>query len=390
MSLLACQRDPQTRVLETEVIACHPVDTGFDVVLADTVLYPEGGGQPADRGTIAGVPVSDVQSVGGEVRHRTATAVALGPVSVEVDWARRFDHMQQHSAQHLITAVAQERFGWATTSFHLRAEISDIELDTDAVSAAQVAELEEAVNAVVRAARPIRAREVPSDALAALGVRTRGMPQGWAGPVRLVEIDGVDLNTCGGTHVSSTAELGAVKLLHAERIRRGVRLPWLAGGRVRRELGAALELQRALGAELSAGPDTILAAVQRVAADAKSSAKHLSALQRELAMHIGRQLAGSGQPVLVLHRPDGDASFLDTVANTARKHAPEAWVFLTAGASDGAFLVEAPPEVVAALKPQILEILGARGGGRPGRLQGVATQLDARGRAADLLRGRRA
>ena len=387
MGLLACQRDAKIRMFEAAVLDCRPAGEGFDVVLSDTILYPEGGGQPADHGTIAGVAVVDVQRVDGEILHRAVAPVALGPAMVEVDWSRRFDHMQQHTAQHLITALAQDRFGWATTSFHLRSGPCDIELDTERVSEEALVELEELVNAVIRAGRPVSAREVDVSALESLGVRTRGLPAGLTGPVRLVGIEGIDLNTCGGTHVGNTAELESVKLLKTESVSRGTRLFFLAGGRVRRALGEALETHQQVGAVLSASASGLVSAVTRLADESKARAKLVGALHRELATHIGAQLAASDEAVLTLHRPDGDLPFLDSVTRAARRQGSNQWVLLTAGlGEEGVFLVEGPPERVAELRAEILETLAARGGGRPGRLQGKASRLSARGRVADRLR----
>ena len=209
-ALLACQRDATLRVLDTEVLGCEPsvASAGTHRVrLADTVLYPEGGGQPADHGTIGDVQVEDVQRADDVVWHHTTGPVPLGPTRVEVDWARRWDHMQQHSGQHLLTAVCHDRLGRETRAFHLGRELCTIDLTGPPLSTDEMAHLEELVNDEVIAARAVRPKEVGQGQLEALGVRTRGLPDHIDGPVRLVEIDGLDLNTCGGTHVSNTAAL---------------------------------------------------------------------------------------------------------------------------------------------------------------------------------------
>ncbi|HKJ02531.1 MAG TPA: alanyl-tRNA editing protein, partial [Longimicrobiales bacterium] len=229
MDVHAFEREPRLRRLDTEVVSAGEDRGRPFVILADTILYPEGGGQPADGGTVGGVPVVDVRKTAGAIRHVLASPAPSGPVTVELDWTRRFDHMQQHTAQHLLTAVADQRFGWPTTAFHLGAHVSDIELGTPGIDAAELAELEEAVAAEIRAARPVTARRVSPEAYAALPVRSRGLPEGHTGDVRLVEIEGIDLNTCGGTHCASTAELEALKLLGTEPVRGGTRLFYAAG-----------------------------------------------------------------------------------------------------------------------------------------------------------------
>ncbi|HQR46407.1 MAG TPA: hypothetical protein PK598_10390 [Thermoanaerobaculia bacterium] len=119
------EREPYRTECGTEILSVGEADGRPFAVLSDTILYPEGGGQPADRGFLNGAPVLDVQRRGGEIRHLLERPVAPGPATLRLDWDRRFDHMQQHTGQHLLTAVAQDRFRWSTTAFHLGDRGSD-------------------------------------------------------------------------------------------------------------------------------------------------------------------------------------------------------------------------------------------------------------------------
>ncbi len=392
MSLVACQRDATLRALDAEVLRCTPAGDLWEVVLDDTILYPEGGGQPADHGTIGGATVVDVQHRDGQVVHSTTSPVPVGPARVEVDWARRFDHMQQHTAQHLLTAVALERFGWNTTSFHLfsrkdgRVPRCDIEVDGDPIDA-QLIELERAVNAAIRANHRVAAKTLSRGEYEALPIRSRGLPESVT-EVRVVEIEGVDANTCGGTHVGSTGELQALKLLGTERLRGGTRLFFAAGDRVLDLLQDANERTEALSRQLSEGPDTHVEAVSRVFDRARSAEKALSALQVELAELLGADLAARSGEILTLHRDGADIPFLNALANRALVDGDARLLLLTAGESEGLFLLVGPPAVVAGHKAALLEVLGARGGGKPGRLQGRATRLDRRAEAVALLSGK--
>ena len=391
MPLVACQRDATLRTLQTEVLACTPAGDHHEVVLADTVLYPEGGGQPADHGQIAGVPVDDVRLRDGVVVHRTRGPVALGTVEVAVDWARRFDHMQQHTGQHLLTAVAQDRFGWPTTSFHLHPRtpggpvpLCDIELGGEPTDA-QLVELERAVNAAIREDRAVGWREVDRPTWEAMAIRSRGIPD-HVEQVRIVEIDGIDANTCGGTHVAGLGELQCLKLFGTERIRGGTRLFYAAGDRVLDLLDEAHRRTLDLNKALSEGPEAHVAAVQRLIDRAKSADKVVKGLQLELAAHLGASLAPLEGPVLGLHRDQGDTAFLNAVATAALGPDDSRCLVLTAGEGDaGFFLVAGPPERVAAHKAAILEALDGRGGGRPGRLQGKANRLSGGRAVQDLL-----
>jgi Ser-tRNA(Ala) deacylase AlaX len=193
----AFEAGPYRRELITEVMRTGDHAGRPYAVLADTVLYPEGGGQPADRGWIGENAVADVQRIGGEILHLLEAPVAMGAVTVRLDWERRYDHMQQHTAQHLLTALAAERFGWRTTAFHLGASVSDIELDAPSLATDRLDALEEAVAAEIRAARPVSARFVTREEYAALAVRSRGLPEGLAGDIRLVEIVGTTSTPAG-------------------------------------------------------------------------------------------------------------------------------------------------------------------------------------------------
>ncbi len=281
--LPAYERDPYLKELETEVRETGTEDGGPFAVLADTVLYPEGGGQPADRGRLGEVEVIDVQRREGTIRHFLVRPVEPGPVTVRLDWARRFDHMQQHTGQHLLTAVAADRFGWKTTAFHLGDRLCDVELGVAALAATDLEALEAAVAEQIRAALAVSTRRVTQAEFATLAVRTRGLPAGHEGEVRLVEIAGVDLNTCGGTHVRSTAEIEALKLIAGEPMRGGTRLTFVAGGRVRERLGAH-EARNTRLRTLFGAPDDDLAAVAEAKLEQlQASEKRARGLEEELA-----------------------------------------------------------------------------------------------------------
>ncbi len=379
--LLWSQREPQRRSGTVEVLRVEPGEgSGFRALAADSLLHPEGGGQPADHGTLGGVAVRALARAPEGVVHLLDAPVPLGPAEVVVDWDRRWDHMQQHTAQHLLTAVAQDAFGWATTSFHLHPGLGatcDVELDGE-VPPAALPDLEARVNERIRAALPVTASTCGPEELAARGVRTRGLPDGHAGPVRLVTIAGVDVNTCGGTHVASTAELQMVALLGTERLRGGTRLFFVAGDRVRAHLHTALDRVAAVAAALSRPPAELADGVARLLAEQKALGKRRDALADELAdLHAAALLAQDG--LRRLHHPDADAAWANRVVAKVVAAAPDARVLVTTGPDDdGQFVLAGPREWVAAVKADVLAALGARGGGPPGRLQGKATALGGR------------
>lgn len=386
----AYERDPFLASLETDVVQAGAESGRPFVVLADTILYPEGGGQPADRGRIGGVAVEDVRVVEGRVRHYLAGFPPVGRVRVELDWARRFDHMQQHTGQHLLTALAIDRFGWQTTAFHLGERLSDIELDTATVTPERLVELEEAVAAEIRAARIVTARRVTAEEYAALPVRTRGLPEGFAGNIRLVEIAGIDLNTCGGTHVRSTAEIEGLKLLGTEGMRGGTRLFYVAGGRMRRLLAAHHERSARLRQLLGTSDEELPSGVSAKLDQLKEAQRAVKALEEELAVVAAQVLAVSSERVSGAHWAERDLPFLQRVAREFVKLAPDRVVLLTAGGEgQGAFLLCAGEKTsldVTAAGRQVAEILEGRGGGSGRIFQGKASALARRMEALARIR----
>jgi alanyl-tRNA synthetase len=381
----AYERDPFLRELETEVVAAGEDQRRPYVVLADTILYPEGGGQPADRGRIAGVGVEDVRTVGGEIRHVLAGQAPSGSVRVELDWGRRFDNMQQHTGQHLLTAMAIDKFGWQTTAFHLGTNVSDIELNTPRIAAEQLLELEELVAVEIRAARPVTARRVSPEEYGTLPVRTRGLPEGFAGEIRLVEIAGIDLNTCGGTHLRSAAEIEGLKLLGTEGMRGGTRLLYVAGVRLRRILAAHHDRAARLRQLLGTSDDEVVAAVQARLDQLKEAQRAVKGLEEELALAAGQALAAGGDPVASAHWEGRGLPFLQRVAREFTRLAPQRVALLTAGAGEeGAFVLCAGEQAaidVPAAGRRAAEILGGRGGGSGRMFQGKASALSRRAEA---------
>lgn len=379
MSLTACQLDPTRREGTFTVRACDPQPDGrFSLLLDDSVLYAEGGGQPADHGTVGGVAVVDVQKVEGGLRHLALGAVPPGPARVEVDWARRWDHMQQHTAQHLLTALAVQRLGLRTVGFHLGPQVSTIDLHAP-LSDGDRDRLEAWAEQEVLADRAVRAIALSAEEVAAMDVRSRGLPEGHQGPVRLVEIEGIDLNTCGGTHVARLGELGLVHLARTERYKGGTRLSFLAGGRARAALAAARDRERALSDLLTCGAEEHPAAVARLQEALKERLRVQKQREAELAALLGAELAraeATGAAGLRhLHRPDADMPFLQAVTEAALRDAPDARLVLTAGEGEGVFLVVGDEAWVAGAGPTVAAALGGRGGGRGTRYQGKAADM---------------
>ncbi|MEQ8764094.1 MAG: alanyl-tRNA editing protein [Planctomycetota bacterium] len=372
MSKPVCLDHPFQTTLETTIRSCEPDGERFRVTLDETLFYPEGGGQPSDRGTIGDALVVDVQKIEGVVVHWTdAPVLPDASVTLRLDWERRFDHMQQHTGQHLLTAVAADRFGWETTAFHLGSERCDIELTAAAITTDGLAALEAAVNAEIRAAHSVHIREVEPDELASLSVRSRGLPDDHVGSVRLIEIEGVDLNTCGGTHLATTAQLQSVALLGTEKIRGGTRLFFLCGERARSHYADLRSRESELGRGLSVGGIELVSAVDRLLETSKDERRTIKRLKSTLAAQIGRELAAPEAEVVRWQSDEPDLTLLSEIARVALGHSPGQKLLLMGGDErEGVFLIAGPEDWVKEQAPGLAAEIGGRGGGGRGRYQG--------------------
>lgn len=385
----AYEREPYQTELETEVLMTGEDGARPYAVLRDTICFPEGGGQPSDRGLLGEAAVLDVQRVGGELRHYFDGPVEPGPVTLQLDWPRRYDHMQQHTAQHLLTAVTLARHGWKTTAFHLQEEVCDIELNTEQISDAELEALEDAVVAEIRASRAISARRVDAEELAGMKYRSRGLPEGHEGDVRLVTIDGIDVNTCGGTHLHSTSELETIKLLGTESIRRGTRLFWLAGGRVRRRLGRHEARNAELRRALDTGDDDLVEIARLRLAKLKDTTRRQRAVLGKLAEAVAENLAGRSETLVEEHFDDAEMGLLQQIGRRFNDASHPGLALLTARGEDGCFFVVAvggASEADAqAAGGAAAEALGGRGGGSGKLFQGKVPSLSGRTAAREAL-----
>uniref|UniRef100_A0A8C0E720 Threonyl/alanyl tRNA synthetase SAD domain-containing protein n=1 Tax=Bubo bubo TaxID=30461 RepID=A0A8C0E720_BUBBB len=265
----------------------------------------------------------------------------------------------------LITAIAEQMFGFKTTSWELGRQRSVIELDTPSVTAEQMGALERSVNEKIRERVPVVVRELAADDPEIETVRSRGLPDDHAGPVRVVDIEGVDSNMCCGTHVSNLSDLQVIKLLGTEKGKKNkTNLVFLAGNRVLKSIEQSHSTEKALTSLLKNGPGEHVEAVKRL----QSSVKLL-------------QKCFFTRP----YRKEGDSEFMNIIANEIGTE--EALLFLTVGdeREAGLFLLAGPVDAVEHLGPRVAELLGGKGAGKRGRFQGKAAKMSRRGEVEALL-----
>ena len=234
------------------VESCGAVKGGFAVVLDRTAFYPEGGGQPADHGTLGDARVLDVHEKDGVVTHLCDHELPVGAeVSGHIDWARRFDHMQQHSGEHIVSGMLCSAFHCDNVGFHLGADTVTIDYNAD-ISWEQVQDIERRANRYIWENHPIHIWYPSPEELAALPYRSK---KALEGPVRLTEFSGADLCACCGTHVAASGQVGLVKFVGWQKFRDGVRLELLCGQRALDHLSACWEQSRQIGQSLSVKPE---------------------------------------------------------------------------------------------------------------------------------------
>ena len=221
--------DSFLREFEGKVLSCEREGARWRVTLDRTAFYPTSGGQPHDTGTLDGARVVEVADAGnGTIVHYTSAELPAGPVTGKIDWARRFDHMQQHTGQHLLSAVFIDLFGFHTVSFHLGKEISTIDLEAPSIVPRHMEEAEQRTNEIIFEDRVVKVRYGTAEELAEAGIRKKVEREG---VLRAVEIDGIDRQPCGGTHLARTGQAGLLLLRKLERRRDVWRLEFVCGMR---------------------------------------------------------------------------------------------------------------------------------------------------------------
>lgn len=351
-----------TAVVQT----CEAAEKGWRVSLDRTAFYPEGGGQPADHGLLGGARVTDVHERGGVVFHTCDSPLEVGAaVEGRIDWARRFDHMQQHSGEHIISGILCGRFHCDNVGFHLGAETVTIDYNAD-ISWEQALEAERAANETIWADRPVETAYPSPEDLSALHYRSK---KELAGRVRIVTFPGADCCACCGTHVLRAGQVGLVKVLSCQKFREGVRLEILCGGRAAEYLSLVYDQARAIAQRLSVKPRDAAAAVERLESEL-GAARSAQIRLEELAFDaIARENEGQGDVLLFQPpmRPDSVRRLADAAA---RRCGGLAAVFAGEGGHFAYALVRADGGDISPVVRELNEALHGRGGGRNGFAQG--------------------
>jgi alanyl-tRNA synthetase len=279
--------DCYLREFEARVTAAEPEARGFRLYLDRTGFYPESGGQPGDRGTLSGVPVLDVIEEEEAIAHVVGQKPDREEVVGQIDWPRRFDHMQQHTGQHLLSAAFEKLGNYRTVSFHLGSDSSSIDLDSDRLGRRQIEEAEELANQVVFEDREVRIFFKSAEEAGQLDLRKPTLREG---EVRLVEVPNFDLSACGGTHVSRTGAIGLILVRKFERMKGVTRVEFLCGSRALKAARDDFALLTESARLFSGALENVPALISKQAEELRATLRAREKLLKRVAEYEAREL----------------------------------------------------------------------------------------------------
>ena len=353
--------DCHLREFTARVVSCEETPKGWEVALDQTAFYPEGGGQACDIGTLGGVKVLDTREWGEEIVHLCDGPLEAGrEVTGKIDWQRRFDLMQQHTGEHIVSGIIHRRFGYANVGFHVGADTVTIDFDGP-IPAEAVAEIEAEANEFLWRNVPVKCWIPSPQELESVTYRSkRALP--W--PVRIVEVPGADSCACCGVHVGRTGEVGLLKLFSCVKFHQGVRMEMACGGRALALLNAAFEQNRQVSQAFSAKIWETGEAARRMNEALGKEKARANALQKEIFAGIAQGYAGREEAVYFAS--DLAAGEVRALAEAIAQKAALAAVY-----SQGSLCLLGDAGKIKTLSVK-LKALGARGGGKPGSWQGSA------------------
>ena len=354
---------------EAQVLSCQEGKKGWEITLSATAFYPEGGGQPADTGLLGNVRVTDVHEKDGQVVHYTDGPLPVGEmVRGVIDWDRRFQHMQEHSGEHLVSGLIHQRFGYDNVGFHMGTD--EVTIDFNGVLEwGDLMAIEEKANGMIWENLEISAVYPEKDELDAMEYRSK---KELTGAVRIVSIPGGDVCACCGTHVERTGEIGLVKFLSMIHYKGGVRISLLCGKRAVEDYERKRDQVQKISVLLSARPGEISRAVEKLKdEEAKLQEKLVAAYDKLIASEVRDIKEGDGD--IFILEPDFEAIQLRHLVNRLLEEKKGKTVLALGGAAEGSFLyvLGSRDGDMRRLSRELNGLLNGRGGGRAQMAQGT-------------------
>jgi alanyl-tRNA synthetase len=369
-------RDAMMREFTANVVKTGTEDDRSYIILDNTAFYPTGGGQPHDTGWIDSFEIIDVEKVDDEIRHYTYADVSniSEEISGKLNWIRRFDHMQQHTGQHILTAAFVELFDMVTTSFHLGTDLVTIDLNVADITEEQLAAAENRANEIILENRPIETKWVTKDELGQYNLRKDVKVDE---DIRLVIIPDYDYNGCGGTHPTSTGQVGMLKILATEKMKQQIRVHFVCGNRVRTQLTMRKHVLSDIARQLSVPEEQAAEALRKFAQVAKATEKSLMEAQDALLEFEARELAT--QSIVAASFENRSIQQLQKLARFITQQNPIAIVLLVANNDDKIQFVAARGSEQAKSMKDIsaaaLPLINGKGGGSDALVQGGGEKL---------------
>lgn len=374
MKDLLYYQDVMLREFDAHIVSKKTDESGRHyVVLSNTAFYPTGGGQPHDTGTLNGIEVIEVEKIGEEIRHYMQGNVSEleGIVHGALNWPRRFDHMQQHAGQHILTAAFVELFDAQTVSFHLGSEHVTIDIAVDTLTEQQLTAAEIRANAIILENRPIETTWITENELSDFNLRKEVAV---TGDIRLVIIPDYDYNGCGGTHPTSTGQVNAIKILGTEKMKGNVRVSFVCGQRVLNELAMRKRVLGDVALQLSVPEVDAATALAKILSAQKHTEKALVAAKEELLTYEAKALVSSSSGLVAAAFQQRTMQDLQKLARTIVSE-QEDMVTLLVSESEGKLQFVAArgkhvSKSMKAIAEKALPLINGKGGGSDQMVQG--------------------
>ncbi len=366
--------DSHLRSFTAAVVSCEETSGGYGIVLDQTAFFPEGGGQPSDRGTLDDVPVFDVQELDGKILHMTGAPFSPGQtVHGNLDWDIRFSNMQQHSGEHIVSGLVHRLYGLDNVGFHMGADAVTVDFN-GVLTDAQLEEIESLANEAVVQNVSVTAAYPDADDLAIMPYRSK---KELTGAVRIVTVEGYDVCACCAPHVKRTGEIGLIKLIGSQRYKGGVRVSMLCGFRALADYRVKLKSVASISAMLSAKPGAVLDAVGKLQDENRQLHAAMTELQKRTLAERVSQLSAD-QPCICLFVEALEQPLMRYLVNLLMDKFPGiCGVFSAVSASHFQYVLGSQTEDVRPLGKELGRAFQGRGGGSSSMVQG-SVQGDAR------------
>lgn len=354
--------NPYLRTFTADVVEQTILEDRPAVVLSQTAFYPLGGGQEADRGKLNGIEVIDVIERQNKIYHILADDITESTVEGEIDWQRRYDHMQQHTGEHILSGLVLQRFGLNNVGFHIGQQLMRVDYD-GFLDWPELLELERETNRVIGQNLTVM------DDIYQEGDEEYRFKKELTGTIRIVDVPGIDRCACCGTHVKSTAEVGLLKIVEAEKYKGGVRLGIVCGERALDYFQKLVIQTKDLMQVTNAQTFGLVPAVKNKYSELLEKDKQLAEMERRLVDLMAQSFSGQSEPIVVFEQLGNKAT--SNLANLLAEKAPFVAIFHSQGNDSFRFYLHSKNQDMATLAKQLMKAFPGKGGGRKQTAQGT-------------------